>query len=247
MIESKKAYRFIDGKSDKFWRIEYDGSMLAVNYGKTGTTGKYQVKEFDCQEECEKEVKKLIASKMKKGYQPYLEFPYDEHHYFDDDEIGLHPLTSHPNYRANFTDGYYYDCVDEEAPFGSDEGSDTLSQISEDIRKNKSFDFSGFPKKLVEEYWGMTYLPPDNIARESVMQLAKDDADNLTQSDMVTYAAAFAQIKITGRVDAKLKAAAMSSIQRLIITAEILGRNTTGEPSEIAEQMLNDLGSFQSG
>jgi predicted DNA-binding WGR domain protein len=39
-----EAYRFQDEKSDKFWRLERAGSVLAVNYGKAGTTGKYQRK-----------------------------------------------------------------------------------------------------------------------------------------------------------------------------------------------------------
>jgi uncharacterized protein YfeS len=71
---------------------------------------------------------------MKKGYLFYPDFDPDAQFYFDDDEIGLHPLTSRPKYRARFTDDIYYDCADEETPFGSDEGSDTLAFIEENIR-----------------------------------------------------------------------------------------------------------------
>jgi uncharacterized protein YfeS len=238
-----QAYRFKDEKSDKFWRVEYAGNACAVNYGKTGTTGKYQLKEFAGPEECEKETKKLIASKTKKGYLPYPEFDPDAHFYIDDDEIGLHPLTSHPRFRAHFTDDLYYDCVDEEAPFGSDEGSDTLASVEEAIRKGKTLDFAAFPKKLIEE-WSMTHIPQDDLSREAVERLAREDADNLLQSDMVTYAVAFAQIKITGRVDAGLKSMARNAMRRMEITAEILGWNTTGKPSEIMERMLADLEAF---
>ena len=273
------AYRFKDGKSDKFWRIEYAGSALAVNYGKAKTTGKYQVKEFDNQEECEKEAKKLIASKEKKGYKPYAEFDPDNHLYFDDEETGLHPLTSPPNFRKRFSDDLYYDCGDEEAPFGSDEGSDTLHHLEEDIRKG-NVDFASYPQKLIEEYWDMTYLPPDDISLEAVKALVKPDkaspADegcellnqveeairkdkeiniassaksdeimmNLTQSDMVTYAVAFAQIKITGRIDPALKTAALNAMRRMEITAELSGWNKSGQPSEITTLMINDLEGF---
>jgi uncharacterized protein YfeS len=242
-----QAYRFQDEKSDKFWRIEYVGNAYAVNYGKTGTTGKYQLKEFDSPEKCEKEAQKLIASKTKKGYLPYPDFDPNAQFYFDDDEIGLHPLTSHPKYRSHFTDDIYYDCVDEETPFGSDEGSDTLALIEEDIRKGKQLDFAAFPKKLIEEYWDMTYIPPGDLSREAVERLAREDEMNLVQSDMVTYAAAFAQIKITGRVDAGLKAAAQNAMRRMELIAEILGWNTGGKPSEIVERMLADLGTFPAG
>jgi uncharacterized protein YfeS len=242
-----QVYRFKDEKSDKFWRIEYAGNAYAVNYGKTGTTGKYQLKDFDSPEKCEKEAKKLIASKTEKGYLPYPDFDPDAQFYFDDDEIGLHPLTSHPKYRAHFTDDIYYDCVDEEAPFGSDEGSDTLAFIEEDIRKGKHFDFAAFPKKLIEEYWDMTYIPPGDLSRETVERLAREDEMNLVQSDIVTYAVAFAQIKIMGRVDAGLKSAALNAMRRMEIIAEILDWDTTGKPSGIVERMLADLETFPAG
>ncbi|MBW1657925.1 WGR domain-containing protein [Flavobacterium quisquiliarum] len=239
-----EAYRYQDEKSDKFWRIEQDEPAFAVNYGKTGTTGKYQIKEFDSVEECQKEVKKLIDSKKKKGYKLYPEFDLNNHYYFDDEEIGLHPLTSHPKFRAHFKDEFYYDCGDEEAPFGSDEGSDTLAQITEDLRKTKTFDFTSFPKRLIEEYWDMTYLPAEDISRENIEQLVKTDEMNLTQSDMVTYATAFAQIKITGEVDGALKVLALNAMKRMEIIAELLKWNTTGKPSEIGTKMMHDLEQF---
>ena len=130
-----EVYRYKDEKSDKFWRIEYCGTAFAVNYGKTGTTGQYQLKEFGSEEECTKEAKKIIGSKVKKGYKPYPEFDPAKQLYFDDEEIGPHPLTSHPVFRASFTDDFYYDCADEEAPFGSDEGADTLAFITEIAEK----------------------------------------------------------------------------------------------------------------
>ena len=242
---TKAAYRFKDDKSDKFWRIEYAGTAFSVNYGKTGATGSYEVKEFNSSEECEKEAKKLIASKVKKGYQPYAEFDYDNHLYFDDEETGLHPLTSHPAFRSHFTEELYYDCGDEEAPFGSDEGSDTLDQIEEDMRKSKTFDFAAFPKKLIEVYWDMKYLPPTEISREAVEHLAKTDEMNMTQSDMVTYAVAFAQIKITGRITPELKTAALNAMRRVDMTAIIMGWNTRGKPSEVTTIMINDLERFK--
>lgn len=239
-----EAYRYKDYKSDKFWRIEQLASAFAINYGKTGRIGKYQVKEFDSEDDCKKEVNKLIASKMKKGYEPYPEFSTKNHIYFNDDEIGLHPLTSHPEFRKNFNAEFYYDCFDEEAPFGSDEGSDTLAQIAEDLRKFKTFDFKTFPKKILETYWGMTYLPAEDISRKGVERLIKTDELNLIQSDMVTFATAFAQIKITGQIDRRLKILALDAMKRIEIVAELLEWNTSGRPSEIGTEMISDLEKF---
>ena len=241
------ALRFQDEKSDKFWRVEYAGSALAVNSGKTGTTGKYQIKEFDSPAACEKEAAKLIAAKIKKGYQPFPDFDVDQQLYIDDAEIGPHPLTSHPKFRICFREGFYYSGIDEEAPFGSDEGSDTLAHIQEEIRKAKAFDFAAFPKKLVEIGWDLTYLPATDLSRESVESLAKSDEMNLMQSDMVTYATAFAQIKITGRLAPALKSAALSAMRRMAMVAVILGWNTTGQPSEITSKMIGDLEKFPAG
>lgn len=239
-----KEYHYNDNKSDKFWRIEYIDSNLLVNYGKTGTIGKFQIKEFDSTEECEKEANKLIASKIKKGYNLFPGFNANSCLYFDDDEIGLHLLTSHPKFRENFTDDFYFDCVDEEAPFGSDEGSDTLSQIEEDLRKSKEFNFTTFPKKLIETYWDMTYIPANDISLDKIEELVKTDEMNVTQSDMVTYATAFAQIKITGQIDNELKTSALNAMKRLEIVAQLLKWNTTGKPSEIGAKMIADLEHF---
>ena len=134
MIE---ALHFKDQKTDKFWFVETLVCEMMVNYGKTGTTGKYEIKEFDNKQDCEKEALKLINSKKKKGYKEFVEFDRNNHYYFDDEEYGLNPLTSHPTFRKYFSNEIYYDCGDEEAPFGSDEGHDAFSELEESVRKKK--------------------------------------------------------------------------------------------------------------
>ncbi len=84
----KKRFIYHDEKSNKFWWIDYEGDSLAVNYGKVGSIGKFQTKEFDNEEQCLKEASKLIAAKMKKGYQEDPKFNFMDRYYFDDEEIG---------------------------------------------------------------------------------------------------------------------------------------------------------------
>ena len=60
----KKRFIYHDEKSNKFWWIDYEGDSLAVNYGKVGSIGKFQTKEFDNEEQCLKEASKLIAAKF---------------------------------------------------------------------------------------------------------------------------------------------------------------------------------------
>lgn len=240
----RRAFVYKDEKSDKFWRIEQLGTDLAVNYGKTGAVGKYEIKEFDDEAEALKQAEKLVAQKLKKGYLETANFDYDGHFYFDDDEVGLHPLTSHPNFRAHFTDGLYYDCCDEEAPFGSDEGSDTLYIMEETLRKKPGFNLADFPRYLIEKEWDMTYLPVDSLAEDEVARLLETDEMNVIQSDMVTYAAAFGQIKVTGKINAALKEAALSALERLHITAKVQEWGDGGR-SPILDKLIHDLTAFK--
>ncbi|EMY14391.1 leucine rich repeat protein [Leptospira weilii str. Ecochallenge] len=64
----KHQLTYKDDKSDKFWNIEVSGESFTVTYGKTGTAGQTQTKTFGSEEECQKEAKKLLQEKLKKGY-----------------------------------------------------------------------------------------------------------------------------------------------------------------------------------
>lgn len=68
--------RYIDKKSDKFWYIETANCEMMINWGKTGAAGRYEIKEFDA----------------------------NKHFYFDTNDYGPHPLTSHPIFRTYFSD-----------------------------------------------------------------------------------------------------------------------------------------------
>jgi predicted DNA-binding WGR domain protein len=59
---------FIDDKSKKFWRARREKNDLYVNWGRIGTDGQTQLKEFDSAAACEKEYHKLVESKRAKGY-----------------------------------------------------------------------------------------------------------------------------------------------------------------------------------
>jgi predicted DNA-binding WGR domain protein len=50
----KARFIYRDEKSHKFWDIETNGTDLTVQYGKVGTTGQSQTKQFASEEECKK-------------------------------------------------------------------------------------------------------------------------------------------------------------------------------------------------
>jgi uncharacterized protein (TIGR02996 family) len=63
-----RTFVFTDGKSNKFWNIDLQGDSFTVQFGRVGTNGQTQVKEFDDEEAAQKAHDKLIAEKLAKGY-----------------------------------------------------------------------------------------------------------------------------------------------------------------------------------
>lgn len=61
-------YEFVEGTSKKFWEIELDGESFTVRFGRIGTDGQEQTKDFDTPADAKREYKKLVAEKTKKGY-----------------------------------------------------------------------------------------------------------------------------------------------------------------------------------
>lgn len=64
-----KAYlEFIDGSSAKFWQVETDGNVMTITFGRMGTAGQAQSKEFANPAAAEAEAVKQMNGKIKKGY-----------------------------------------------------------------------------------------------------------------------------------------------------------------------------------
>ena len=63
-----REFEFREGTSDKFWRITLDGSSFSVNFGKRGTAGQTQSKDFASPDAARTAYDKLIREKTGKGY-----------------------------------------------------------------------------------------------------------------------------------------------------------------------------------
>lgn len=59
---------FAEGTSSKFWRARVEDGTLFVNYGKIGSAGQTQVKDFGDAATAQREYDKLVREKRKKGY-----------------------------------------------------------------------------------------------------------------------------------------------------------------------------------
>jgi predicted DNA-binding WGR domain protein len=68
MSEWTVHLEFEEGTSSKFWRARVEGKTLYVNYGKIGSAGQTQVKDFGDGSGAQKEYDKLVREKRKKGY-----------------------------------------------------------------------------------------------------------------------------------------------------------------------------------
>ena len=72
-----RNFEFVGSGSAKFWEIGRDGVEVTVRYGRLGTAGQTQLKSFDSEAAATAHVTKLIAEKVKKGYQEAAAEPAD--------------------------------------------------------------------------------------------------------------------------------------------------------------------------
>jgi predicted DNA-binding WGR domain protein len=64
----RREFQFVQGASKKFWAIQLAGTAFDVAFGRIGTAGQTQHKEFKTAGEAIKAHDKLIAEKVAKGY-----------------------------------------------------------------------------------------------------------------------------------------------------------------------------------
>ena len=65
---TKRHLEFRSGGSEKFWKIKLSGSSFTVTFGRLGTNGQAQTKDFDTPTKAKAAAEKLIAEKLGKGY-----------------------------------------------------------------------------------------------------------------------------------------------------------------------------------
>jgi predicted DNA-binding WGR domain protein len=63
-----RKLRFEQGTSRKFWHASVQGTALLVTYGRIGSAGQNNEKQFDSVERATREMNKLVEEKLRKGY-----------------------------------------------------------------------------------------------------------------------------------------------------------------------------------
>lgn len=64
----KRRFEFVSGPSCKFWAVVVSGCRVTICFGRIGTTGQQQIKEFADATAAQRHADKQIAEKLKKGY-----------------------------------------------------------------------------------------------------------------------------------------------------------------------------------
>lgn len=239
MVTTSSTVRAFHSKGTlvEYWTIDVSGEYWAIHHGPRGTIGEWQVQEFLDEETAAESAAELIAAKKRSGYVEDPAFDPNEPLYLDDPEFGPHVLTSHPVFNAAFTDELYLDVVDEEAPFGSDTGSDTLTALEEAYTGKNRPVLSGFAQELITGSWEMDYhdpLTPEPTTTEQYWA-----AGGASTTDQAVLAVCLGAIKATGTVTPELKALALAALRRRIGVG-----GPDGEPDEIGAQILADLDAF---
>ena len=208
-----------------------------VNYGKWNTNGRYDIKTFDTEETCRKQAEKLINSKKKLGYNDTADFEETGHFYFDCKNTGISPLTSNPEFRKYCSSAFYYDCGNEYAPFGNDNGNDANSFMQDWLRTTLLARSGEYAYIILHSRWKMPYIPSTAsrcITDEELLEIAGSNyegfsgADVMRMSDQVTLAAALAKFRIKGSIERYEIFQIFRSLDRM----ERLCRLLSDEPSE---------------
>ncbi|HSV48534.1 MAG TPA: DUF4011 domain-containing protein [Ramlibacter sp.] len=63
-----RSFESTEGGARKFWRIAQAGVDVTVTFGRIGTRGQSQLKQFATEQRARQEVRKLVEEKLKKGY-----------------------------------------------------------------------------------------------------------------------------------------------------------------------------------
>jgi len=70
MPDELKRYELVDpaNNHDKFWQYQRDGNNVFITYGRRGTSGATQIKQFSSLWEAQQFIGRIVAEKTGKGY-----------------------------------------------------------------------------------------------------------------------------------------------------------------------------------
>jgi uncharacterized protein YfeS len=147
---------------------------------------------------------------------------------------------AHPNAKLLMNDSFFFNVIEETAPFGSDDGSDTYAGFS-DWRKNHTSDNPVIFLNQQINYWGYAKFDIEETDIEKLKPYLKSDEMNIQYMkgiDQAIVAIAFGQLYLEGNIDSEIKELAKKSIKRELLP-EIL--KLWGDYANTRQTNLNKL------
>tara|TARA_R110002049_G_scaffold87327_8_gene221423 strand:+ start:88 stop:594 length:507 start_codon:yes stop_codon:yes gene_type:complete len=166
--------------------------------------------------------------------------------YYFDTEDGPTRETSHPNFVSAMTSDFYYDCTDEFSPFGNDDGADLLYNLEDWYREKRLIrNTAKWMFNQIDEM-GFEYKSKDCselMDLKTINEIQEKDNYLILSMDNSIIATGFGQIKITGKIDTKIKFLTLKALDRqILVNSE--DRNRVDYISRM-EKMKLDLSNFE--
>lgn len=145
----------------------------------------------------------------------------------DEDRYGVDKDSAHPRARELVPEEFFWDCADELAPFGSDEGDTALAEFRDWRRGRSRTPLIECLKWTIESVGEMEFSEySDAILAESLIseQIADRDFDDqqyIFTVDVSLLATGFGQLIDEGRIDASAKPIISRAIARQITWARL--------------------------
>jgi uncharacterized protein YfeS len=145
----------------------------------------------------------------------------------DEDFGGIDKASGHPRALALVPDEFFWDCADELAPFGSDEGDTALNEFRDWRKANPDQPLDACLTWTIEsvgEIDASDYT--DAIFEEATVrsQLADPDYDDqqfIYTTDVSVIATVFGQLADEGSIDAAAKPYASRALRRQMVWARL--------------------------
>jgi uncharacterized protein YfeS len=159
-----------------------------------------------------------FASSMTRQHHPAGEFE-------EATRVELEKDEAHPRALELIPDDFFWDCTDELAPFGSDEGDQALHEFQSWRKENVDGPIELCLAWTIESVGEMDFSEyTDAIFDESTVRIQVedpefDDQQLIYATDVSVIATTFSQLVVEGKIDASAKPIARRAIKRQIVWA----------------------------
>ena len=140
-----------------------------------------------------------------------------------EDEDGIYGIDkdkAHQRARDLVSDEFFWDCTDELAPFGSDEGDTALAEFRDWRRENPKVPVLDCLKWTIESVGVMDFakyndtLLADALIQEQIEDEEFDDQQYIFTLDVSVIATGFGQLVDEGKIDSTAKPVILRAIKR---------------------------------